>query len=98
MPYYGHIMEAFKEAYKELFKSVYCTVPRSAIEMYAKRRAVEEYNHRLTVYGCVNFMTAKETLWLVEIAQLLCTGELGTEPAIKLLEMTLASLKQDMHD
>jgi hypothetical protein len=53
----------------------------------------EDFLYSLTVQGCVNFLTAKETLWLVEAAQMLCAGVVGEPHAVELVELTLKSLK-----
>ena len=68
-------------------------MPASEARAYAVRRAREDYSTSLAVNGCVNVKTGRETLWLIEAAQLLCAAK--DEHAIKLVELALQSLKQE---
>jgi hypothetical protein len=46
-----------------------------------------------TVPACTNFSTAKETVWLLEAASMLCCGDLGNAEALRLIEMVRKSLQ-----
>lgn len=44
------------------------------------------------VEGCTNYSTAKVTVWLLEAAQLLCSGDFGNAEALRLIEMARKDL------
>ena len=56
-------------------------------------RLVEDNDARFTMIACTNFSTAKETVWLLEAASMLCCGSLGDKEAIRLVRMALDSLE-----
>jgi hypothetical protein len=67
--------------------------PREASERGIKR--VQEDDKALfEVHGCTNYSTAKETVWLLEAASMLCGGDLFNDEALKLIDKARLSLSK----
>jgi hypothetical protein len=56
-------------------------------------RFQEDEKARLNLWACTNFRTAKETIYLLEAASMLCCGSLGDAEAVRLIKMALDSLE-----
>jgi hypothetical protein len=72
--------ENFTQAYLEMGHE-----PEVAAELGAQR-TIEDNDALFQVYGCTNYITAKETVWLIEAATLLCCGDLYHAAALELID------------
>jgi hypothetical protein len=80
--------ENFTQAYIDMGHE-----PEEAAEMGAQRLQ-EDDNTLFPLYACTNFSTAKETVWLLEAASLLCAGSLYNKEALRLIEMVKKGLEK----
>jgi hypothetical protein len=53
----------------------------------------EDEKARFNLWACTNFRTAKETIYLLEAASMLCCGSLGDAEAVRLIRMALDNLE-----
>ena len=67
--------------------------PREASER-GMQRVKEDDAALFQVHGCTNYSTAKETVWLLEAASMLCCGDLFNAEALKLIDMARLSLSR----
>ena len=57
-------------------------------------RFQEDKDARFTLHACTNFSTAKETVWLLEAASMLCCGSLHNASAVELIQKALKGLSK----
>lgn len=67
---------------------------RREAEAYARHRLAEDDNALFEVPACTEFGTNRETLYLLEAAELLCCGSWGEEAAVKLIKLALKGIGQ----
>jgi hypothetical protein len=80
-------LENFIQAYRQIGYS------NDAAASLGKQRLRQDNKAVFEVEGCSNYRTAKELVWLLEAAHLLCCGDLYQDDAIELIEKALEGLE-----